>query len=159
MNINIKKTKVMIFNKTGNLINRNFFFDGIKLDIVKTYLYLGIQMSLTGSFDGAIKLLCDKANKALARIKRIFVLLDTNIKLYLSLFEKVIQPILLYASDIWGAYTVIPSKILVQDNISGYFKIELEKLYTKFLKYCLGVHSKACNTAVCGELGKIPLSL
>ena len=91
--------------------------DNIELGNVKIYLYLGIQISITGSFDGAIRLLCDKANKALARLKRVLIVGDTSVKLYLSMFEKVITPILLYASEIWGEYTVIPSKTLSPDNI------------------------------------------
>ena len=75
------------------------------------------------------------------------------------MFEKVIAPILLYASEIWGAYTIIPSKSLLQDSISGYFKFAIERFYGSFLKYCLGVHRKACNIAVFGELGSTPISL
>ena len=149
----------MIFNKSGKKLARKFVYNDVTLEIVKTYIYLGIQISTTGSFDGAIKLLGDKANKALARLKRIFILKDTNLKFYLSLFDKVIVPILLYASEIWGAYTVIPSKSSAQDNISGYCKTYFETFYMRFLKYCLGVHRKASNIAVYGELGKTPLSL
>ena len=36
-------------------------------------------------------------------------------------------------------------------------KIPCEKLHNKFLKICLGVHSKASNAAVRGEMGRFPL--
>ena len=75
------------------------------------------------------------------------------------MFDKVIAPILVYASEVWGAYTILPSKSLTQDNTQGYWMYTIEKFYIAFLKYCLGVHRKACNVAVFGELGSTPLSL
>lgn len=32
-----------------------------------------------------------------------------------------------------------------------------EKLHVKFLRYISGVHKKACNQAVVGELGRFPM--
>ena len=34
---------------------------------------------------------------------------------------------------------------------------EFDKIYTRFSKYVLGVHSKACNFALHSELGQVPL--
>ena len=65
----------------------------------------------------------------------------------------------MYACEVWGAYTTLPSKCLLSDSICGYFKFEYEKLYIGFLKQCLGVHRKASNIAVLGELGQLPISL
>ena len=36
---------------------------------------------------------------------------------------------------------------------------EFDKIYTRFSKYVLGVHSKACNFALHSELGQVPLIL
>ena len=65
----------------------------------------------------------------------------------------------MYACEVWGAYTTLPSKCLLSDSICGYFKFEYEKLYIGFLKQCVGVHRKASNIAVLGELGQLPISL
>ena len=42
LKINTKKTKCMIFNKTGRLIHRNFYLGDRKLENVRSYKYLGL---------------------------------------------------------------------------------------------------------------------
>ena len=129
------------------------------LECVQKYVYLGIEISASGSFQGAIKSLCDKAKKAIGRLRRLFFIGAVSCKFYISLFQKVIVPIFTYACEIWGAYIVQPSKSIFRDELSGYFKFEFEKIYIGFLKYCLGVHRKSSNLAVLGELGQLPISL
>ena len=65
----------------------------------------------------------------------------------------------LYGSEVWGANLLPPSKLISLDNVSGYFKTEFDKLYLQFLKYILGVNSKACNFAVLSEIGAFPYAL
>ena len=44
-----------------------------------------------------------------------------------------------------------------RQSLDEHLKIPCEKLHNKFLKICLGVHSKASNAAVRGEMGRFPL--
>ena len=60
----------------------------------------------------------------------------------LSLFDKMIVPILLYGPEVWGMY--------------GYK--EIDKLHLKFCKRILSVKQQTLSWAVYGELGRIPLS-
>ena len=46
--INTKKTKCMIFNKTGRLMRRPFFLNGVKLEMVRLYKYLGFVLTPSG---------------------------------------------------------------------------------------------------------------
>ena len=67
------------------------------------------------------------------------------------------KPIGLYASEIC---TVDMWKTLSEDNLYSLCeKFDVEKVHIKFLKSALGVHRKACNSAVRGELGSLPLLL
>ena len=51
LNININKTKCMVFNKSSRLINKHKFTIGNQLlENVKLYRYLGIEFTLSGSF-------------------------------------------------------------------------------------------------------------
>ena len=79
--------------------------------------------------------------------------------MYLDFFDKLIAPIFLYGSEVWGAYLLPHSKFISLDNISGYFKTEFDKLYLQFLKYVLRVNSKASNIAVLSEVGAFPYAL
>ena len=60
-----------------------------------------------------------------------------------NLFDKMIMPILLYGSEIWG-YT----------NLD---KIEI--FYRKFLKFVLNLKDQTTNCMVYGESGRTPLAL
>jgi hypothetical protein len=53
MKININKTKVIIFNKSGRMITRNFNINNQSIECVKTYKYLGIMLTASGKFQQA----------------------------------------------------------------------------------------------------------
>ena len=51
MEVNLKKSQIVIFNPTGRVLNNLVFkFGDIKMEIVKSYTYLGIEMLSSGSF-------------------------------------------------------------------------------------------------------------
>ena len=50
LSVNTSKTKIMIFNKAGQLIPHQFIYDGKPLECVKSYKYLGIHFCASGSF-------------------------------------------------------------------------------------------------------------
>ena len=49
LDININKTKTIIFNESGKLLNYNFNFDGKSVENVHTYKYLGVLFSASGT--------------------------------------------------------------------------------------------------------------
>jgi len=65
-----------------------------------------------------------------------------DITLKLSLFDKLVSPMLLYGSEIWGIYN---------------YK-EVDKLHIRFCKMVLCARKQTMNYAVLGELGRLPLS-
>ena len=64
--INIKKTKIMIFNKRGLTLSDKFSFTlcGEKLEITNEYQYLGLKLRPSGSMQTAVQELHDKATRA-----------------------------------------------------------------------------------------------
>ena len=64
--INMKKTKVMVFNRRGLVLRGKYSFnlDTKKLDITDQYQYLGIKLRPSGSLSMAVQELCDKASRA-----------------------------------------------------------------------------------------------
>ena len=50
MSVNLSKTKVVIFNKSGRFIKQNFLLNNKVLDCCNSYKYLGITFSSSGSF-------------------------------------------------------------------------------------------------------------
>ena len=159
LDININKTKTIVFNKTGKLLPYKFYFDGELIENVKTYKYLGVVFAASGSFSHARTDLYKRALKAFFKLKSIFGDLSPNIDTSLHIFDHTVKPILLYGSEIWGLCS--PSSTALKNETEfklekAYSNYECEKLTTKYYKYVLGVHKKSTNLAVYGELGRTP---
>ena len=66
-----------------------------------------------------------------------------------NLFDTPFQPILLYGSEIWGAYDSI--------NLKKWEKDPVERLHTQFYNYYLGLNRRAPNIAAHNETGRLSL--
>ena len=104
-----------------------------------------------------------KANGALFSIKQSIFDKDVKPSVILNIFERLVKPIALYGSEIWGRYKPCYKGIALDEMFEMSFKStcisESDKIHAKFCKYLLGVHSKACNFAAFSELGRFPLLL
>ena len=101
--VNIKKTKVTIFRK-GGIIRRNvsFTFDNETVEIVKSFTYLGIIFTTGGSFQSTFDSLSGQALKGIFKLKSCFRnFQNISISHKMSLFYKLIIPILSYGSEVW----------------------------------------------------------
>ena len=145
--INTKKTKCMIFNKTGRLMRRPFFLDGVKLEMVRSYKYLGFVITPSGEISTGLKDLRDRAFKGFMKMKNDLGLsFNQDVCMTLTLIDSLIKPILLYASDFWGSL-----KLPLNNPI--------ENLHMMMLKQLLGVQKQTSNIGVLLELGRTPLKL
>jgi hypothetical protein len=104
MSVNISKTKVVIFNKSGRFIKQNFQLNNTVLDCCNSYKYLGITFSSSGSFTESKTELYKKAVKAFFKLKADVLSLYSMPKTSLHIFDYTVKPILLYRSEIWGCY-------------------------------------------------------
>ena len=81
-----------------------------------------------------------------------------SVELLLDLFDKMILPIAMYNSEVWGM-NLIPTNL----NNNAFFSSKnlsntnVEGLQYKFVKLILGLHSKASNWAVLSETGRYPI--
>ena len=158
MKVNIKKTKILIFNKAGRKISEKFSFQNNILECVQSYRYLGVYFTASGSFHLMKSELYNKALKAYYKLRSDFLSLNPSINSCLHIFDHTLKPILLYNSEIWGSYCASNAKLRSSfdpDNI--YKNLPCEKLHLKFSKCILGVHKKSVNFAVLSELGRFPL--
>ena len=84
---------------------------------------------------------------------------NPNPKLCVSLFDKLAKPILLYCSEIWGAFGVKHTKhINLLLSLLTNDKTPYEKLNLKMCKHTLRVPKQASNLAARAELGRIPIA-
>ena len=100
LNVNVKKTKTMVMSK-GNPKATTFYFSKNTLENVKSYKYLGLIISSNGNRTIMVNDRVLKAKRAAFAIKQaIGTTQNISTKLSMSLFDKQIEPILLYGSPI-----------------------------------------------------------
>ena len=104
LKLNVKNTKICIFKKRKQNHGTEFFIENQKIDVMDNFTYLGINFKYNGSLADAVKALSEQALHAYYNLCYIFDKLQCNIKMKLSLFGKMIVPILLYGSEVWGIY-------------------------------------------------------
>jgi hypothetical protein len=142
LEVNVDKTKVMVFRKRGGLLSsENFLYNDKRLEVVNDFNYLGTVFNYTGNFALNQEQLVGKALKALN-----VLLINCNKyklkpKLLCQLFDSFVGSILNYAAEIWGHSK---SK-------------EIERIHLKFCKRILNVNIRTSNAAVYGELARYPL--
>ena len=160
LELNTLKTKVLIFNNRGlKLNNFKFTAGGNTIEVVDRYQYLGIKLKASGSMQLAVDELFDKANRAWFAISNI---LYQNKRLAVNkafrLFDSLIRPILLYASEFWLPF-ILPKKCFDSKNnlLKGWENFGAELLNQKLCRMLLSVHKRASRLAILGELGRYPI--
>ena len=147
MKINADKTKSMIFNKFGKFFRRSFKFDNENIFTTHSNKYLGFLVTPSREINSGLRDLKDRALRAYSKLKNN---MGHYFRLYpemtLHLFDKLIKPILLYASDFWGCLKM-PSNNLIANT------------HMRFCKDVLGVQRQTTNIGVLLELERIPIML
>ena len=145
MAINVKKTKCMIFNKTGKFIRRTYPTKSGNIETTKTYKYLGFIFTPSGEITSGLKDLKERATRAYQKLKH---KLGIYFRLYplttISLFDSLVKPILLYSSDFWGCLHIPKNN-------------PIENMYMTFCKALLGVQKQTSNIGTLLELGAVPI--
>ena len=138
LNINVTKTKIMYFGRKGNY---DFYLNNEQVEIVDSFKYLGVVFSRNGRFLNAMNDNIEKARKGLLSLRRTFREKIIPIDCQIEMFDKVIEPILLYGCEIWG-----------MENTE-----KIEQFRLKSLKQILQIRNSTPAYIIYGELGKMPL--
>ena len=142
LNVNLSKTKVMIFRKGGHLsVKEQWVFGNQRLEVVNSYKYLGFIFSTKLSFDVATNgehLICARRG-TFEIIKTLRKLGCSSPSLFFKFWTHRSCP--LYGSELWG--------IKARESI--------EKVHIQACKLFLNVPPHTPNDMVYGELGRFPL--
>ena len=150
LEINTKKTKIMVFNRGNKLLKRDIRLNGTVIESVKVFKYLGFTISAKNcSFAPTIDDLTTKANRAIFALNNKIKISKLPIKLALKLFNAQILPILLYGAEVWGP--------CMDFDYPTWEKGKIERVHTQFLKRLLGCSIQTSNNMVRGEVGNRPL--
>ena len=103
LEVNIDKTKVMVFRKRGLIRNNEiWFYDNIPLEIVNDFNYLGVSFNYTGSFALNQSVLTGKGLKAMYVLMNYLKKYNFKPKVYCQLFDAFVGSILSYGCEVWG---------------------------------------------------------
>ena len=101
-----------------------FMLNDKNVEVVYDYAYLGILFNYNNKFNKAQKRLCIGDNRAMFSLLKKCRKLNLPLDIQLELFDKCVQPVLLYGCEIWGCQSI--------DMLS--------KFQLRFIKLVLGVH-------------------
>ena len=157
LNVNAKKTKAMVFNSNSTLYT--FKIGENILQCVNQVCYLGFLLTPSGSFKATETFLYNKACRALASLRNVLNKVpELSVKVKMKMFDTLISPILMYGSEVWGAYMFkYQNDVTGLQNMLKNLNCKMEKLHTKFCKFILQLPRKSCNYGVRYELGRYPL--
>lgn len=142
LTVNVDKTKIMVFRKGGLLRqNEKWYYDGIEIEVVNQFNYLGIVFTSGGSFMQATKTLSDKAIRAMCSLLSITNNMEVPLNIMLNLFDSFVCSILNYASEVWGFTNAE----------------RIDRVQRKFCKWMLNVKQSTNNLVICSELGRFPM--
>ena len=162
LKISQKKIKIMVFNKQGRSIDLKLKIDNLIIESCTKHVYLGIVFTPGNNFKTAQKELYKKACKALfTYLSVINVHAGAQINTVKKLFDTLVRRVLLYNSEIWGAF-LRPKQLGLLRTFSNFLfddKQNHESLQLKMAKIALNVHKRANNLAVRGEIDMYPLNI
>ena len=142
----------MIFQKCGRKPkNLHFYYQNQLIEIVQEYTYLGIKLTPNGNFTMAQKSLCEKALRAIFKIRKYTNISKLPHRLVFKIFDATVLPILTYGGEVWG--------VSKHTNFKKWDQSPAEKIHLKFCKHYLELNRKASNSATRSELGRLPIQI
>ena len=106
LKVNLDKTKCMTFTKGTQKEKTIFTLNNQPIENVSEYKYLGMIINKKNcSFTPTIKYLRTKATRALYSLNSKLNIYRTPVKTALKIFDSLIRPILLYASEVFEPYS------------------------------------------------------
>ena len=157
MTVNKKKTKIMIIQNRGKVPALDLTYEGQKLEIVNNYKYLGTIISTTGTFKLNEIYLKNKGLKARYAITK-SIGIDCKVSTMIRLFQRMIEPILLYNCEV--AQACIPTTWSIEKFKEKMWEDrEIDKVTKGFIRQILGISKKTTVMGLRAETGKLPLSV
>ena len=143
--VSIAKTKILVFRRGGKIkYNEKWWFDGTPIEVVNFYKYLGVLFTSNLNWSMCKRTLSLHAKKGLHMFYKYSYqcgVLPRSI--VITLFDKMILPIVLYGSEVWGfEYSEI-----------------CESVQYDFCRRITGLSNNSSKLVLLDEVGRYPLAL
>lgn len=102
--VNLSKSKIMVFRKGGRLSARESWkFNNNPLEVVPSYKYLGIELTVRLSFQQHLKTKLQQAKQAInVTWGKLLSKRDVSLETKFKLFDSVVRAVLCYSAQVWG---------------------------------------------------------
>jgi hypothetical protein len=164
LTVNLEKTAVMVFNRSGRLLkeSQGFCYGETSIPAARSYCYLGITFTISGSFVLTQQKLRQKGLRAYFSLKSTINIRAMKKSTVFKLFDALILPVVSYGCQVWLPYTFLIRELT--NPVGGFHlpaiaKDHLERLHLSFLKWTMSIHKTASNAAVWGDCGRYPLGV
>ena len=103
LSVNIKKTAVLVFNKSGRLLKEStgFFYGDTRITSEREYCYLELTFSLSGSMVTSQKKVKQKAMRSYFSLKKMIDFKRLKNNNLFKLFGTLIQSVVSYGCQVW----------------------------------------------------------
>lgn len=148
LTVNVDKTKAVIYRAVRSPVCSNpvLIYEGKSIDFVDSFKYLGVDMHCTKPFTDAGLPRKESGQRALpAMLRRCKELGINDPLLQVKLFDALVQPVMMYAVEFWGAGGVL------KGELAG------DLVQRSFLRRVLGVRTGTPSMSVLAEAGRFPL--
>ena len=162
LEVNQKKSKVMIFNGRGlkldTLPEHQFYIGNNHIEVVDNYQYLGLNLRPSGSLHHAVSELYDKASRAWFAISNVlYKYKRLPVSRAFQLFDSLIRPIALFSCEFWLPLIISKKNFMSKNSIlQSWENLHFEVLNQKLCRLLLSVHKRCSRLAALGELGRYP---
>jgi len=104
LKVNLEKSKIIVFRKRGKLKKSfEWFYKNEKIEVVKTYKYLGVLLSSSGSMTAHLQKQLSVAKIGLnSTYKSLFYARSLSLEPFFKFFDAVSRSIMCYAAQVWG---------------------------------------------------------
>ena len=166
LSVNMTKTAVLIFNYSGRQLKESheFLYGSTTIPSEKSYCYLGITFSLSGSLKVTQQSLRVKGLRAYFSLKNTIDITSISKEAVFKLFDALVLPVVSYGCSVWlvktNIFNCFSNEVNTLDDVLGkIMKDPIEKLHMSFLKWTLGVGKRTSTAAIWGDCDRIPLGI
>lgn len=145
LTVNVAKTKLVCFRRAGGLkkLRVRVRFEGLELEQVSSYVYLGVPFNSSGVFCGACTNAISRSNAAAGAITSLMARAKiVSWSATKQLFEACVRSVLMYCASCWALR----------------YSEQVERIQVGFYKRLLLLPRSTPNCLVRAEVGVLPLA-
>lgn len=154
VNLAPHKTCVVVFRRARTAVPAGFrlTYRGCQVAVQREYTYLGVRVHETRGLAGAGAGLAASGSKAMhAVLSRCRKSNLTQFDIKLRMFDVLVEPVLSYASHIWGPLA------FQRHLIAGPYATDAEKVHTSYLRIMTGAGRSASLDVLYRDLHRLPI--